>query len=109
MVLRAGSLDRVDILLKGKNTYPANISDSGLGTIRSMEYVIQNLDDCQGRYCRELAECEKHNRELESKIGQPSEYEDKLQSPALRQQEISRALGITKNQASSDLNTAKSI
>ena len=71
-----------------------------------MEYVIQNLDDCQERFCRELAECEKHNRELESKIGQPFEYEDKLQSLTLRQQEIVKALDIAKNQASSDLDGA---
>ena len=56
----------MDILLKGKNTYPANISDSGLGTIRSMEYVIQNLDECQERYYRDHAKSEKHKRELES-------------------------------------------
>lgn len=96
----------MDILLKGKNTYPANISDSGLGTIRSMEYVIQNLDECQERYYRDLAESEKHKGELESKIGQPFEYDEKLQSLSLRQQQIVKALDITKNQASSDLDSA---
>jgi N12 class adenine-specific DNA methylase/predicted O-methyltransferase YrrM len=106
LILRAGFLDRVDIVLKGKNTYSANLSDSGLGTIRSMEYVIQNLDECQERYGRELAESEKHKRELESKVGQPFEYEEKLQSLSVRQQEIVKALDITKNQASSDLDAA---
>ncbi|MBC8096876.1 MAG: hypothetical protein H7Y43_13805 [Akkermansiaceae bacterium] len=105
-ILRAGFLDRVDIVLKGKNTYSANLSDSGLGTIRSMEYVIQNLDECQERYARELAESEKHKRELESKIGQPFEYDERLRSLSLRQQEIVKALDITKNQASSDLDSA---
>jgi hypothetical protein len=57
-------------------------------------------------YVRELAESEKHKRELESKIGQPFEYDEKLQSLSLRQQEIVKALDITKNQASSDLDSA---
>jgi hypothetical protein len=43
-----------------------------------MEYVIQNLDESQERYVRELADSEKHKRELESKIGQPFEYDEKL-------------------------------
>jgi hypothetical protein len=106
LILRAGFLDRVDVVLKGKNTYSVNLSDSGLGTIRSMEYVIQNLDECQQRYARELAESEKHKRELESKIGQPFEYDEKLQSLSLRQQEIVKALDITRNQAASDLDAA---
>jgi hypothetical protein len=106
LVLRAGFLDRIDILLKGKNIYSANVSESGLGTIRSMEYVIQNLDECQERCVRELADSEKRKRELQSKIGQPFEHEEKLQSLSLRQQEIVKALDITKNQASSDLDSA---
>jgi N12 class adenine-specific DNA methylase len=108
LVVRAGFLDRVEILLKGKNTYTANVSESGLGTIRSMEYAIQNLDECGERYSRELAESEKRKRELESKIGQPFEHEEKLQSLVLRQQEIVKALDITKNQASSGLDSANS-
>ena len=44
LILRAGFLDRVHILLKGKNTYSANVSDNGLGTIRSMERVAKHAD-----------------------------------------------------------------
>ncbi len=106
LVLRTAFLENVEILLKGKNTYSANVSETGLGTIRSMEYTVQNLDECQERYTRELADAEKRKRELESKIGQPFEHEEKLQSLTLRQQEIVKALDLTKNQAANNMDAA---
>ncbi len=106
LVLRIAFLEHTEILLKGKNTYPANLSETGLGTIRSMEYTVQNLDECQERCVRELADAEKRKRELESKIGQPYEHEEKLQSLALRQQEIVKSLDLTKNQAANNMDAA---
>ena len=106
LLLRCAFLEHVEILLKGKNTYSANISETGVGTIRSMEYTLQNLDECQERYVRELADSEKRKRELESKIGQPFEHEEKLQSLTLRQQEIVKSLDLTKNQAANNMDSA---
>lgn len=106
LVLRIAFLEHAEILLKGKNTYSANLSETGLGTIRSMEYTVQNLDECQERYTHELAESEKRRRELESKIGQPFEHEEKLQSLTLRQQEIVKSLDLTKNQAANNMDAA---
>jgi N12 class adenine-specific DNA methylase len=101
--LRSGFLDRVDILLKGHFHHTANLSDSPFGTIRSLEYVIQNIEDRIERSTRELSDCEKRVQELESKIGQTFEHEEKLHSLAQRQQELEAALDVTKNQAPNSL------
>lgn len=106
LVLRIAYLGHTEILLKGKHTYSANLSETGLGTIRSMEYTVQNLDECQERYARELADAEKRKRELESKIGQPFEHEEKLKSLTLRQQEIVKSLDLTKNQSANNMDAA---
>src|SRR5205823_13357950 len=81
----------------------ANISDTPLGTIRSVEHAIQNMEERLEQSLRELADCEKQCRELENKIGQPVEHEEKLQTLVQRQQELEKALDITKNQAPNTL------
>jgi phage shock protein A len=101
--LRASFLDRVDIVLKGNLLHTANVSDTPLGTIRSVEYAIQNMEERLEQSLRELSDCEKQCRELESKIGQPFEHEAKLQTLVQRQQELEKALDIPKNQAPNTL------
>src|SRR5439155_8982421 len=101
--LRAGFLDRVDIVLKGNLLHTANVSDTPLGTIRSVEYAIQNMEERLVQSLRELSDCEKQCRELESKIGQPLEHEARLQTLIQRQQELEKSLDITKNQAPNTL------
>jgi Skp family chaperone for outer membrane proteins len=83
--------------------YPANVADTPLGTIRSLEYVAQNLEQRLAHHQHDLSDSEKKCRELETKLGQPFEHETKLQSFVQRQQELENALDITKNQAASSL------
>jgi N12 class adenine-specific DNA methylase len=103
LFVRPAFLQQVEIILKGHNQYTANVSDSPLGTIRSLEYVPQNFEERLASHQRDLADAEKKGRELETKIGQPFEHEAKLQSLGQRQKELEDALDITKNQASSSL------
>src|SRR5205823_1634838 len=91
------------IVLKGNLFHTANVSDTPLGTTRSVEYAIQNMEERLEQSRRELADCEKQCHELESKIGQPFEHEVKLQTLVERQQELEKALDITKNQAPNTL------
>ncbi len=101
-------LHRAEIVLKGKNHYIANVAETPLGTIRSVEYTAQNLEARLSGWQRDLTEAEKNSRELETKIGQPFEHESKLQSLAQRQQELENALDITKNQAANSLSAEES-
>jgi N12 class adenine-specific DNA methylase/predicted O-methyltransferase YrrM len=106
LIVRGGYFDSADIALKGRHLYPANISENPLGTIRSMEHVVQTLDERIAQTERELKDCEKQKREFESKLGQPFEHESKLQTLVERQQEITKALDLTKNQAANTLDAA---
>jgi hypothetical protein len=89
--------------LKGKNHYALDATETSLGTVRSLEYFVQNMEDRLAHKQAELADAEKKCGELEVKIGQPFEYEAKLQTLAVRQKELEEALDITKNQAANSL------
>jgi N12 class adenine-specific DNA methylase len=103
LFLRAGFLDRVDIVVKGNCQHLANLSDSPYGTIRSLEHAVQSIKDRLEQSEREVAEYNKRCQELEVKVGQAFEHDEKLQGLAQRQQELETALDLTKNQASNTL------
>jgi N12 class adenine-specific DNA methylase len=103
VLARPGALQATDIVLKGHNHYTVNVSETALGTIRSLEYAAQNLEERLERVQRELLETEKKCGELESKIGEPFEHEAKLQSLMKRERELEEILDINKNQAAANL------
>jgi hypothetical protein len=92
-----------EIMIKGKNAYTAKISDSALGTISSMEHVVRSLDDHANDLRKTLTATQRRIEELRPHIDKPFDHEEKLQTLMLRQQEIMKALDLTKNQASSNL------
>lgn len=103
VLVRPAVLQPTEIVLKGHNYYTAHVSETTLGTIRSLEHAAQNLEERLAYHQRELAETEKKCGELESKVGQSFEHEAKLQSLCHRQKELEETLDITKNQASNAL------
>jgi hypothetical protein len=103
VLARPGVLQPTQIILKGHYQYTVNVGETPLGTIRSLEYAAQNLEERLAREQNELKDTEKKHHELESKIGEPFEHESKLQSLVKREKELDDALDITKNQAASSL------
>lgn len=97
-----------ELLLKGAGTHAAKVADTALGTIRSVEYAIQNLDTVAVELERTIAETSKRLVELTAQIGQPFEYRERLAFLTKRQQEIADGLDITKNQAPARLAAASS-
>jgi len=91
------------ILLRGEATHSAKVASTALGTIRSVEYAIQNLDEVVASISQSIAETDKRIVDLTAQIGQPYEYEERLATLSRRQQEISDALDLNKNQASGQL------
>ena len=91
------------VLLRGAATHTAKAANTALGTIRSVEYAIQNLDEVVVDLERTIADTDKRTTDLTAQIGQPFEYEDRLTTLTQRQQEIAESLDLTKNQASSQL------
>jgi N12 class adenine-specific DNA methylase len=94
-----------EIVLKGSATHIANRSDSALGTIRSVEHVIQNLDEAAANLEQQINDTRKRIADTMTQSGQPFEYADKLAALIQRQQQIADSLDLTKNQASNQLGT----
>ena len=94
-----------EIWLRAAGTYIANVGTTALGTIRSVEYVIQNLDESIGSLEARLAETRKRIADLQVQVTQPFEYESKLASLSVRQDEIQQALDLTKSQASAQMSS----
>jgi N12 class adenine-specific DNA methylase len=88
-----------EILLKGAATHAAKVGNTALGTIRSVEYAIQNLDETAANLEGQIVATQKRLADLAAQVAQPFEYEDRLTSLSRRQQEIEDALDLTKNQA----------
>lgn len=88
-----------EIVLKGAGTHLAKIGTTALGTMRSVEYAIQNLDEVAVGVENRIAEVRQRIIDLAEQADQPFEYEDRLGFLQQRQQEIAESLDLTKNQA----------
>jgi len=93
------------VLLRGEATHTAKITDTALGTIRSLEHAVQSLGEIVASVEQSITDTQKRITDLTAQIGQPFEYEEKLTTLLRRQQEITDALDLTKNQASAQLGT----
>ena len=92
-----------EIVLKGATAHAAKVGTSALGTIRSVEYAIQNLDEVAATITQRIAETRKRVQDLDAQAGQPFEYAARLAELYQRQQEIADLLDLTKNQAPTGL------
>lgn len=91
------------VLLKGAAIHVANAANTALGTIRSVEYTIQNLDETAATLAENIKSSQKRIAAMQEQVEQPFEYADKLAALVKRQQEITNALDLNKNQASNQL------
>jgi hypothetical protein len=101
--IRSSQWGAPELILKGKNRYTVGATETPLGMIRSLEYLVQNMEGQLADKQTELANAEKQREELKGKIGQPFEHETKLQSLVARQSELDEKLDISKNQAGNSL------
>jgi len=92
-----------EIVLKGAAVHVAKVGSTALGTIRSIEYAIQNLEEVAANVSNSLADTRKRIDDLSGQAGQPFEYAERLVELMRRQEEIRDALDLTKNQASAQL------
>ena len=92
-----------EIVIKGAGTHLAKVANTSLGTIRSLEYSVQSLEEVAATIEQRVSETRKRINDLIAQCGQPFEYEDRLAWLVQRQQDIEEALDLTKSQASSQL------
>ena len=101
LFLRPALNSNVEIVVRGKNSYSARVTDTALGTIRSLETTVQGFEERATRLDADIQDCNKRAKELEGKIGAPFEHEKRYQELTVRQGEIEEKLDLTKNQAPS--------
>jgi hypothetical protein len=94
-----------DIVLKRAGTHVAKVGSTAMGTIRSVEYVIQNLDETALTAEQRLVETRERISDIHGQVAKPFEYEERLVSLSQRQDEIEEALDLTKGQASAQLDS----
>jgi hypothetical protein len=90
-----------DLVLQGKNSYAARVTDTALGTIRSLEATVQGFEERATKLDTDIADSQKRAKELEGKVGAPFEREARYLELSRRQDEIEQQLDLTKNQAPS--------
>ncbi len=103
LFLRPTFNNNVEMILRGKNSYSARVTDTALGTIRSLEANVQGFEERASKLEYDIADANKRAKELETKVGAHFEREDRYQQLTRRQSEIEEKLDLTKNQAPSQV------
>jgi N12 class adenine-specific DNA methylase/adenine-specific DNA methylase len=106
VLVAANYMTGADIVLRGAGTYTAKVGATALGTMRSVEYVLQNLDETTATVEQRIAETRKRIGDLQIQGEQPFEYEEKLSALSCRLAEIVDALDLNKSQASAQLDAS---
>ena len=103
LFLRPSFNTTVEVVVRGKNSYAARVTDTAQGTIRSLEATVQGFEERAAKLEADIADAHKRGKELESKVGAPFEHEQRYQYLTRRQSEIEEKLDLTKNQAPSQV------
>jgi hypothetical protein len=103
LFVRSGFNDTADLILRGQNNYSARVTDTALGTIRSLESEVQGFEGRAARLEADIKDSQKRAVELETKVGAPFEKEARYHQLVKRQAEIEEKLDLTKNQAPSQV------
>lgn len=106
LFLRPTYNDCVEMIVRGKNSYAARVTDTAQGTIRSLEANVQGFEERASKIEYDIADASKRAKELETKVGAHFEREERYQELTRRQSEIEEKLDLTKNQAPSQVETA---
>jgi N12 class adenine-specific DNA methylase len=103
LFLRPSFNNTVEVVVRGKNSYAARVTDTALGTIRSLEATVQGFEERATKLETDITDAQKRTKELETKVGAPFEKEEHYQHLCRRQSAIEEQLDLTKNQAPSQV------
>jgi hypothetical protein len=103
LFLRPSFNNTVEMIVRGKNSYAARVTDTAQGTIRSLEANVQGFEERASKLEYDIADATKRAKELDTKVGAHFEREERYQQLTRRQSEIEEKLDLTKNQAPSQV------
>ncbi len=107
LFMRPSFNNTTEMVLRGQNSYGARVTDTALGTIRSLEVTVQGFEERAERLAMDITDANKRVKELGEKVGAKFEREDRFQELTRRQGEIEEKLDLTKNQAPSQAEAAE--
>jgi N12 class adenine-specific DNA methylase/2'-5' RNA ligase len=92
------------IRIKGSKTYAANANTEGnpLGTLASIRYHIETIDQDVKAISKSIADATHKQRELQALIDRPFEHEAKLKDLLAKQQQLNAELDLNKNLAGTE-------
>ena len=97
LFLRPSFNNTVEMLVRGKNSYTARVTDTAQGTIRSLEANVQGFEERATKLEYDIADATKRAKELVTKVGAHFEREESYQHLTRCQSEIEEKLDLTKN------------
>mgnify|MGYP005852438757 FL=1 len=103
LFLRPSFNNTVEMIVRGKNSYAARVTDTALGTVRSLEANVPGFEERAVRLETDIADATKRAKELQTRVGAHFEREERYQQLNRRQSEIEEKLDLTKNQAPSQV------
>jgi N12 class adenine-specific DNA methylase len=103
LFIRATFDDSAELVLRGRSSYNTRITDTALGTIRSLESTVQGFDERATKLESDIKEWQKRAGELETKVGAIFEKEERYHLLVKRQSEIEEKLDLNKSQAPSQV------
>ena len=106
IALHASFDGQPEIHVHGHNCYAARVTDTALGTIRSLEATVQGLGERGEKLEQDGLSLRQRATDLADRIGAAFEYEDHFQELRKRQSAIADQLDLTKNQAATQLDAA---
>jgi hypothetical protein len=77
LFIRSGFNNTAELVLRGKNSYSTRVTDTALGTIRSLESTVQGFEERATRLESDIKDSQKRATELEAKVGSPFEKEER--------------------------------
>jgi N12 class adenine-specific DNA methylase len=99
LFIRSGFNNTAELVLRGKNSYSTRVTDTALGTIRSLESTVKEFEERAAKLETDIKDSQKRAGELETKVGAAFEKEERYHHLVTRQSEIEDKLDLTKNQA----------
>jgi hypothetical protein len=98
LYLRSSFNNAPELVLRGKNSYGARVTDTALGTIRSLEAVAQGFEERMAHLKADVKNSQKRATEFEIKVGVLFDNEDRYHLLVKRRAEIESKLDLTKSQ-----------
>src|SRR5256712_5569502 len=68
LFLRPSFNNTVEVVVRGKNSYAARVTDTAQGTIRSLEATLQGFEERATKLEADIGDANKRGKELESKV-----------------------------------------